>query len=52
MRRLAGDHRQAGNAEAQRIARDALSTIVTKLDRDRAVGPIGKHPFDGDRPRA
>ena len=49
MRRLAGDDREAGHAEAQRIARDALSAVVASLDRDRAVRGIGEHPFDGDR---
>src|SRR5580693_3757409 len=45
-RRLAGDHRQAGNAEAQRVARNAVSTILTKLNRHCAVSRIAENPFD------
>ena len=35
MRRLAGDDREAGHAEAQRVARNALGSVVADLDRDR-----------------
>ena len=52
MRRRAGDDGKRGHAEAQRIAGDARRALVAGFDRDRAIGRVGQHPFDGDRARA
>ena len=52
LRRFAGDDREAGNAEAQRVAGDPRRPVVAGLDGDRAVGGVGEHPFDRDRARA